>query len=117
MLQISCKTRHNIRHLASLIYDTVWGLKTSTGRRLLEQRIPSKYIHLEEIVAYLAGERKAGGLDPVLPEAEFKAQVTHWLAKGFDLKFRDDAEIHQVSLLGIKYLQILEHILKQLKLI
>jgi hypothetical protein len=59
--QISCKTRTNIRQLVNLIFETVWGLKTSNGKTLLEQKIPSKYIHLEEIIAYLANERKSQG--------------------------------------------------------
>ncbi|OXA37186.1 Leucine-rich repeat serine/threonine-protein kinase 1 [Folsomia candida] len=94
-VEISCKTRHNIRHLSNLIYEAVFNIKTSTGRRLLEQKIPSKYIHLEEIIAYLATERKTNKLDPVLNEQEFKIQVSDWLDKGFGLTFRDDAEIIQ----------------------
>lgn len=80
-----------------MIYETVFNIKTSNGKRLLEQKIPSKYIHLEEIVAYLATERKAKGIDPVLTEEEFKIQVSAWMEKGFSLTFRDDAEIMQVS--------------------
>lgn len=80
-----------------MIYETVFNIKTSNGKRLLEQKIPSKYIHLEEIVAYLATERKGKGIDPVLTEEEFKTQVSAWMEKAFSLTFRDDAEIMQVS--------------------
>ncbi|CAL8114388.1 unnamed protein product [Orchesella dallaii] len=94
-IEISCKTRHNIKQLCAMIYETVFNIKTSNGKRLLEQKIPSKYIHLEEIVAYLATDRKSKGLDPVVNEEDFKIQVSSWMEKAFSLKFRDDAEIMQ----------------------
>jgi len=96
-LNISCRSRHNIKYLSTVIYDAAVTLKTSNGKFLLEQRVPSKYIHLEEIVSYLATERKARGQDPVLTEAEFKTQATAWLETSYGLKFRDEAEITQVG--------------------
>lgn len=86
-----------------MIYETVFNIKTSNGKRLLEQKIPSKYIHLEEIVAYLATDRKSKGIDPILNEEDFKSQVSAWMEKAFSLSFRDDAEIMQVNIKGFTH--------------
>ncbi|CAN7988726.1 unnamed protein product [Ixodes hexagonus] len=95
---VSCRTRHNIRHLCNLIYDVVFDLRCPGSKeRLLEQRIPATYLALEDVVAYLAVERRLQGKDPVLHSEQYRMLVMHELQHKFDIVFRDMAELNQAT--------------------
>ncbi|KAK8739408.1 hypothetical protein OTU49_003618 [Cherax quadricarinatus] len=95
-IEVSCKTRHNIKLLCNLIYDTVFSLKTPGSKeRLLEQRIPASYLALEDVVGVLALERRVQGRDPVLPADKYQALVTQEMSSRGHRPFRDVAELNQ----------------------
>ncbi|XP_037075473.1 leucine-rich repeat serine/threonine-protein kinase 1-like [Pollicipes pollicipes] len=97
-IEVSCKTRHNIRLLCNLIYDTVYSLKSPGSKeRLLDQRIPATYLALEDVISYLATERHFQGRDPVLRGEQYRALVIREMASRFDLRFRDTAELNQAT--------------------
>ncbi|XP_023236619.1 leucine-rich repeat serine/threonine-protein kinase 1-like [Centruroides sculpturatus] len=71
-IEVSCKTRHNVKLLCNLIYDTVFDLKCPGSKeRLLEQRIPATYLALEDVVGNLSVERHLQGKDPVLRAEQY----------------------------------------------
>ncbi|XP_068220598.1 leucine-rich repeat serine/threonine-protein kinase 1 isoform X12 [Palaemon carinicauda] len=95
-IEVSCKSRHNIKLLCNLVYDTVFSLKTPGSKeRLLEQRIPASYLALEDVVAVLALERRVQGRDPVLPADKYQTLVTQEMASRGYRPFRDLAELNQ----------------------
>uniref|UniRef100_A0A147BMZ4 non-specific serine/threonine protein kinase n=1 Tax=Ixodes ricinus TaxID=34613 RepID=A0A147BMZ4_IXORI len=97
-VEVSCRTRHNIRHLCNLIYDVVFDLRCPGSKeRLLEQKIPATYLALEDVVAYLAVERRLQGKDPVLHSEQYRMLVMHELQHKFDIVFRDMAELNQAT--------------------
>lgn len=97
-IEVSAKTRCNIKMLCNLIYDTVFSLRCPGSKeRLLEQRIPAKYLALEDIVGHLAAERRAEGRDPVLRADEYRNVVTQEMHKRYRMSFRDNAELQQAS--------------------
>ena len=55
-VEVSCKTRHNIRKLANFIYDSVFDLRSQQGssKLLLEEKIPATYLALEDVIANIA---------------------------------------------------------------
>ncbi|CAB3385193.1 Hypothetical predicted protein [Cloeon dipterum] len=97
-IEISCKTRHNVKHLCNLIYDTVYSLRPPGSKELLlEQRVPASYLALEDVVSVIAAERRALGADPVLLADEYKAKVAHELQARYHRTFRDGAELNQAT--------------------
>ena len=97
-LEVSCKTKHNIRHLANLIYDTAFSVRSQGSKqRLLEQKIPATYLHLEEIVGDLCVEMRHSMRDPVLGQEEFESNVTAHMKAKYGSSFRDTAELHQAT--------------------
>lgn len=97
-IEVSTKTRHNIKHLCNLIYDTVFDIRCPGSKeRLLEQKIPATYIALEEVVNYLAVDRISRGRDPVLRTEEYRKQVMDELLRRFKVQFRDVAELNQAT--------------------
>ena len=97
-LEVSCKTRYNIKHLANLIYDTAFSLRSQGSKqRLLEQKIPATYLFLEEIVGDLCVELRHAGRDPVLNQEEFEEVVTAHMRSKYSSSFRDSAELHQAT--------------------
>jgi hypothetical protein len=102
-IEISCKTRHNLRLLAHLLYDTAFSLKSPGGgsggskTRLLEQKIPATYLALEDLVGMLSAELRGQGHDPVLNRDQFAESVNREMEKRFSLKFRDEAELNQAT--------------------
>ncbi|XP_076065875.1 leucine-rich repeat serine/threonine-protein kinase 1-like isoform X3 [Oratosquilla oratoria] len=97
-IEVSCKSRHNIKLLCKLIYDTVFCLKTPGSKeRLLGQRIPASYLALEDIVGVLGLERRIQGRDPVLPADKYQSLVMQEMgARGYQ-PFRDTAELNQAT--------------------
>ncbi|KAL7304930.1 hypothetical protein TKK_0002728 [Trichogramma kaykai] len=97
-IEISCKTRHNIKMLCNLIYDVVFSLRSPGSKELLlEQRVPASYLALEDVVLQLAQERRTRGADPVLRAEQYYAAVGQELAR-MQRSFRDPAELHQATL-------------------
>ncbi|XP_063987510.1 leucine-rich repeat serine/threonine-protein kinase 1 [Diachasmimorpha longicaudata] len=97
-IEVSCKTRHNIKMLCNLIYDVVFSLKSPGSKELLlEQRVPASYLALEDVVVQLAHDRKLSGADPVLRADQYYAAVNNELQK-LHKSFRDLAELHQATL-------------------
>ncbi|XP_050691737.1 leucine-rich repeat serine/threonine-protein kinase 1-like isoform X4 [Eriocheir sinensis] len=95
-IEVSCKTRHNVKLLCNLIYDTVFSLKTPGSKeRLLEQRIPASYLALEDVVGVLALERRVQGRDPVLMADKYQTLVTQEMSSRGHRPFRDVAELNQ----------------------
>lgn len=97
-IEISCKTKFNVRILANLLYETAFNLKSPGSKtRLLEQKIPATYLALEDLIAALSSELKAQGSDPVLNQEQFEETINLELEKRFHLKFRDNTELNQAT--------------------
>ncbi|XP_034249520.1 leucine-rich repeat serine/threonine-protein kinase 1 isoform X2 [Thrips palmi] len=98
-IEVSCKTRHNIKLLCNLIYDTVFSLRPPGSKELLlEQKVPASYLMLEDVVGHLAAERKSKGVDPVLNAEQYKAVVWYEMQHRYGRTFRDWSELHQATL-------------------
>ncbi|XP_017885653.1 leucine-rich repeat serine/threonine-protein kinase 1 [Ceratina calcarata] len=97
-IEVSCKTRHNIKILCNLVYDVVFSLRSPGSKELLlEQKVPASYLALEDVVHQLAIDRKLVGADPVLRADQYYSGVNNELAK-LHRSFRDPAELHQATL-------------------
>ncbi|GFS86526.1 hypothetical protein NPIL_84741 [Nephila pilipes] len=97
-IEISCKTRHNIKLLCNLIYDTVFELKCPGSKeRLLEQKIPATYLALEDVVGLLAVDRHVQGKDPVLRAEPYRNLVMHEMMQRYNIAFRDISELNQAT--------------------
>ncbi|CAL1275195.1 unnamed protein product [Larinioides sclopetarius] len=97
-IEISCKTRHNIKLLCNLIYDTVFELKCPGSKeRLLEQKIPATYLALEDVVGILAVDRHIQGKDPVLRADAYRNLVMHEMMQRYSIAFRDLSELNQAT--------------------
>lgn len=97
-IEVSTKTKHNIKYLCALIYDTVFGIRCPGSKeRLLEQKIPASYLALEDVIGHLATQRKAQGKDPVLRADDYRTLVEQELSTRFNLVFRDAAELSQAT--------------------
>nr|CAH7742533.1 unnamed protein product [Callosobruchus chinensis] len=98
-IEISCKTRHNIKLLCNLIYDTVFSLRPPGSKELLlEQKVPATYLALEDVINYIASERRQNGYDPVLNAEQYKTLVTSEMLQRYNKTFRDWSELHQATL-------------------
>nr|CAD7576044.1 unnamed protein product [Timema californicum] len=98
-IEVSCKTRHNIKLLCNLVYDTVFSLRPPGSKELLlEQRVPATYLALEDVVTHISSERRHTGVDPVLNAEQYKAVVSAEMQYRFSRGFRDTAELHQATL-------------------
>lgn len=98
-IEVSCKTRHNVKLLCNLIYDTVFSLRPPGSKELLlEQRVPATYLTLEDVVNHVAVDRRINGLDPVLNAEQFRTIVTNEMQTRYNRNFRDLAELHQATL-------------------
>ncbi|XP_046393381.1 leucine-rich repeat serine/threonine-protein kinase 1 [Ischnura elegans] len=97
-IEVSCKTRHNIKLLCNLIYDTVFSLRPPGSKELLlEQRVPASYLALEEVVGHIAWERRMVGGDPVLTAEQYRAAVTREMLARHHRTFRDTSELNQAT--------------------
>lgn len=98
-IEISCKTRHNVKLLCNLIYDTVFSLRPPGSKELLlEQKVPATYLALEDVINYIATDRRLNGLDPVLSTDQYKNLVTNEMLQRYNKTFRDWSELHQATL-------------------
>ena len=93
-IEVSCKTRQNIRLLANLLYDTAFSLKSpGSMTRLLEQKVPAIYLALEDVISQMSSDLRGQGHDPVLRQDQYEAMVTAELLSKNGLKFRDGSEL------------------------
>ncbi|KAL9897903.1 leucine-rich repeat kinase isoform 1-T1 [Glossina fuscipes fuscipes] len=98
-IEISCKTMHNIRLLANIIYDTAFMLRSPGSKEpLLLQKIPASYIALEDIVNVIACNLRAVGMDPVLDAENYRKLVTEEMRLHNYKSFRDTAELNQATM-------------------
>ncbi|CAM1297638.1 Uncharacterised protein g1884 [Pycnogonum litorale] len=97
-IEVSCKTRHNVKLLCNLIYDTVFELRSPGSKeRLLEQKIPATYLALEDVIGNVATTRKLQGKDPVLRSEQYKMMVMLEIQEKYGITFRDAAELNQAT--------------------
>ena len=97
-LEVSAKTRYNIRLLANLIYETATEMRTNGSKeRLLEQKVPATYLALEEVISQLAYERKVSKIEPVLHGDQYQVEVARALKERYNLVFRDHSELQQAT--------------------
>ncbi|XP_022171675.1 leucine-rich repeat serine/threonine-protein kinase 1 isoform X1 [Myzus persicae] len=98
-IEVSCKTKHNIKLLCNIIYDTVFSLRPPGSKELLlEQRVPATYLALEDIVSHIGSERRQAGMDPVLNLDQFRTAVNAEMLCRYQKSFRDMAELNQAIL-------------------
>ena len=91
-VEVSCKTRQNVRLLANLLYDTAFSLRSpGSTTRLLEQKVPATYLALEEVISSLSGDLRGQGHDPVLRQEQYEAMIINEL-QSKNLKFRDSGK-------------------------
>ncbi|RWS17099.1 Leucine-rich repeat serine/threonine-protein kinase 1-like protein [Dinothrombium tinctorium] len=97
-IEVSIKTRHNIKKLCNLIYDTAFEIRCPGSKeRLLEQKVPATYIALEDVISHLVYERHLQGKDPVLRAEKYKSKVMEEMKNRYNKSFRDIAELHQAT--------------------
>ncbi|XP_045460940.1 leucine-rich repeat serine/threonine-protein kinase 1 [Harmonia axyridis] len=98
-IEVSCRTRHNVKLLCNLIYDTVFSIRLPGSKELLlEQKVPASYLALEDVVNHISFERKMNGLDPVLNAEQYKSIVSVEMQQRFNRTFRDHSELHQATM-------------------
>ena len=97
-IEVSTKTKFNIKNLCNLIYDTVFDIRCPGSKaRLLQQKIPASYLALEDIVNFLATQRKLMDKDPVLKAEEYKTEVLDEMHSKYGKTFRDLNELNQAT--------------------
>lgn len=65
---------------------------------LLEQKVPASYLALEDVVNYVAAERRMNSLDPVLNAEQYRSIVATEMQQRYNRTFRDAGELHQATL-------------------
>ena len=81
-----------------MIYDVAFSLRShGSKQKLLDQKIPATYLHLEDIIGDLCVELRQIGRDPVLGQEEYENFVTDHMKSRFNCSFRDSAELHQAT--------------------
>lgn len=98
-IEVSCRTGHNMRLLASLIYETAFSLRSPGSKELLlHQKVPASYVALEDCIGSMVSALRTAGMDPVLDVDKYRAMVTQEMAaKGYK-KFRDWSELNQATM-------------------
>ncbi|KXJ72845.1 hypothetical protein RP20_CCG017127 [Aedes albopictus] len=98
-IEVSCRTGHNIKLLANLIYDTAFSLRPPGCKEpLLYQRVPASYLALEDVVGAISSSLRQFGADPVLDAERYRLMVTQEMQlRGFK-GFRDWSELNQATM-------------------
>ncbi|UJR21881.1 hypothetical protein I4U23_024954 [Adineta vaga] len=94
-IEISCKTGHNIKQLCTLIYDIAGQLLAPNNKdqTIFQQRIPAKYIYLEEALEDYRLNKKSSILND--------KQYQEWIKDiSIHVQFRDSVDVQQ----GTKWL-------------
>lgn len=74
--------------LANLVYDVAFTLRLAGSKELLlQQKVPSTYLALEDVIGSIAQQLRQNNIDPVLSLETFKDMVAQEMAvqnhKGF----------------------------------
>ncbi|CAF0874165.1 unnamed protein product, partial [Brachionus calyciflorus] len=106
-IEISSKTSHNIKLLARIIYDVASQIKVPgmKDQLLLEQKIPSTYLALEECVHLVVKKMRLQSLNPVLKTQDYLIQIQEAISYLYPdedqgklaVRFRDNSEILQAT--------------------
>ncbi len=97
-IEVSTKTRQNVRLLACMLYDTAFSIRApGSSSKLLEQKVPATYLALEEVVSHLSTELRLQSSDPVLRQDQYEAAVSKELSTKHSLQFRDASELSQAT--------------------
>ncbi|KAK2169534.1 hypothetical protein LSH36_9g14010 [Paralvinella palmiformis] len=102
-IEISCRSsfmfNNHIGDLVNLIWEAVWEeqLPGNKGVKLLDQKVPATYVHLQEVIRILAEERKQEGKDPVLHAEQYKPLVIQKMEEMYSTSFRDVTELSQAT--------------------
>ncbi|XP_052864950.1 leucine-rich repeat serine/threonine-protein kinase 1 [Anopheles cruzii] len=98
-IEVSCRTGHNIKLLAGLIYDTAFALRPPGCKEpLLYQRVPASYLALEDVIGNIAVRLRQHGADPVLDAERYRQMVTHEMQQRGLKGFRDWSELNQATM-------------------
>ncbi|XP_053678911.1 leucine-rich repeat serine/threonine-protein kinase 1 [Anopheles nili] len=98
-IEVSCRTGHNIKLLAGLIYDTAFSLRPPGCKEpLLYQRVPASYLALEDVIANIAAGLRQRNADPVLDADRYRQTVTHEMQLRGLKGFRDWSELNQATM-------------------
>ncbi|KAH9518581.1 hypothetical protein Btru_005705, partial [Bulinus truncatus] len=97
-VNVSCKSGENIKQLVDDIYECVFELKhpRSKTRYLIKQKIPRKYLQLQEIIRELAVERIQDFKEPVLNRTKYTLCVQNKMME-HGMTFRDVEELEQAT--------------------
>ncbi|XP_063703322.1 leucine-rich repeat serine/threonine-protein kinase 1 isoform X2 [Culicoides brevitarsis] len=98
-IEVSCKTGHNIKLLANLIYETAFSLRLPGSKEpLLHQRVPASYLALEDVITNLSSQLRQNSVDPVLNSEQYRMMVTQEMqTRGYKC-FRDWSELNQATM-------------------
>ncbi|KAK6169175.1 hypothetical protein SNE40_020275 [Patella caerulea] len=99
VVNLSCKTGENVRKLVDSIYEHAFDLHhpKSRSQKLLKQKIPKKYLLLQDIVRELARERILEHKDPVLIKSKYMLCVSNKMIEKEEKTFRDVEELAQAT--------------------
>ncbi|CAF1166862.1 unnamed protein product [Adineta steineri] len=94
-LEISNKTGHNIKQLCTLIHDIAGQLlvPNSKDQTIFQQRIPAKYIYLEELLEEYRLNKKIS----ILNDKEYQELIKEISQRINHVQFRDSADIQQAT--------------------
>uniref|UniRef100_K1R5J3 non-specific serine/threonine protein kinase n=1 Tax=Magallana gigas TaxID=29159 RepID=K1R5J3_MAGGI len=96
---VSCKSGENVKELVNFIYSRVFQLKhpRRNKEKLLQHKIPKKYLILKDIVQELAEERIHEEKDPVLDKSSYMLKTMHKMMERSGTLFRDPEDVEQAT--------------------
>ncbi|XP_061197490.1 leucine-rich repeat serine/threonine-protein kinase 1-like [Saccostrea echinata] len=98
-INVSCKTGENVKDLVNFIYNRVFQLKhpRRNKEKLLQHKIPKKYLILKDIVQELAEERIREKKDPVLDKSSYMLKTMNKMMERSGTLFRDPEDVEQAT--------------------
>ncbi|KAK3091447.1 hypothetical protein FSP39_019911 [Pinctada imbricata] len=101
-INVSCvKNGDNVKELVDMIYNKVFDLKhpKRNRERLLQHKIPKKYLILKYVVQELAAEREREKKDPVLDRDSYMLKTMNKMLEvsGGTTLFRDAEDVEQAT--------------------
>lgn len=82
-IEISCRpklmTSSHIGELVNIIFTVACEeqMPGSKGVKLIEQKVPATYVQLQDVVCFMAEQRKLDGKDPVLHAEQYRCTITY----------------------------------------
>ncbi|CAF3639498.1 unnamed protein product [Rotaria socialis] len=94
-IEISNKTGYNVKQLCTLIYDVAGQLLAPSAKDqgIFQQRIPAKYIYLEEALEEYRINKKTS----ILNDKEYQELIKEISQKNNSVQFRDWIELQQAT--------------------